>query len=176
MQYLLKITIENTSVWRLISLDGGADISHCSRLMATAFGYSESAYSFEIKGRMVSAGSFGSPSNVDELRPFDALELEVGDVFSFKLDKYEKLCHKVEVMKKEEKLFCLIPSCLVGAGALPSEAPYTPEAVQAYYDTDEALTVDLKSITNEMRALGSLRANFNEVMLKVSSISFNTRS
>ncbi len=176
MQYLLKITIENTSVWRLVSLDGAADISHCARLMATAFGYADSKASFETEGKTLSAGEGGMPSSMDELRAFDALELGVGDVFTFVLEKYPKLRHRVEIMKKEEKLYCLIPSCLVGAGALPKEEPYTPQSVQAYYDTDEALTVDLKSITNEMRALGSVRSNLNEVMLKVSSISFDSKA
>lgn len=34
MQYLLKISIDNTDAWRLIAIDGQADLAHVAKLIA----------------------------------------------------------------------------------------------------------------------------------------------
>ena len=59
MQYLLKISIENTNCWRLIAVDGQADLAHVAELIALAFDYEASKQSFIVKDKTVTCGKGG---------------------------------------------------------------------------------------------------------------------
>lgn len=41
MQYLFKISIDNTEAWRLIAIDGQADLAHVAKLIALSFDYED---------------------------------------------------------------------------------------------------------------------------------------
>ncbi|SFS82760.1 hypothetical protein SAMN02910357_02070 [Succinivibrio dextrinosolvens] len=175
MQYLLKVSIENTPLWRLVAIEGKADISHVAKLIALAFDYKKSQYCFIINNQKFSAGIDGETSSLEELKSFDSLSLHTGDVFNFVNESFGSLSHKVEVMKAEEKLYCLIPSCLVGAGLLPSEDNLTAASITAYYDKDDCPSLNLKDVTNRLREYGSIRKDLEATMSQVSAIPFNVK-
>lgn len=175
MQYLLKVSIENTPLWRLIAIDGQADISHVAKLIGLAFDYKKAQYCFNINNRKFSAGKDGQTSSLEELKTFDSLELTAGDVFSFTNENYSTLSHRVEVMKSEEKLYCLIPSCLVGAGLLPPEDNLTSDSISAYYDKDDCPSLNLKEVTNRLREYGSVRKDLEATMSQISAIPFDIK-
>ncbi len=163
MQYLIKLSLENTPAWRLVALDGGADLAFAAELMAKAFPYPEGARFFEKGGQTFAAGVSGQSAELAALKPFDSLELKAGDIFYFTAQTPAPLRHKAEVMKCEERLWCLIPSCLVGAGQIPKGA-LSPEAVAAAYEAEETPTLDIKEITNRMRAYGSKRPDSDQAL------------
>ena len=51
MQYLLKISIDNTDAWRLIAIDGQADLAHVAKLIALSFDYADGKMLFNVKGK-----------------------------------------------------------------------------------------------------------------------------
>ncbi len=175
MQYLLKVSIENTPLWRLVAIDGKADICHVAKLIGLAFDYKKSHYCFIINNQNFSAGMDGETSAIEELKSFDSLSLETGDVFSFVNETFGSLSHRVEVMKAEEKLYCLIPSCLVGAGLLPPEDNLTAASITAYYDKDDCPSLNLKDVTNRLREYGSVRKDLEATMSQVSAIPFDIK-
>ena len=175
MQYLLKVSIENTPLWRLVAIDGKADICHVAKLIALAFDYKKSQYCFIINNQKFSAGIDGETTSLEELKSFDSLALETGSVFSFVNETIGSLRHRVEVMKAEEKLYCLIPSCLVGAGMLPPEDNLTAASISAYYDMEDCPSLNLKDVTNRLREYGSVRKDLDATMSKISAIPFNVK-
>ncbi len=175
MQYLLKVSIENTPLWRLVAIDGKADISHVAKLIGLAFDYKKSQYCFNIDSRKISAGDDGQTSSLEELKTFDSLSLNAGDIFGFVNETQGSLNHKVEVMKAEDKLYCLIPSCLVGAGILPPEDNLTADSISAYYDKDDCPSLNLKEVTNRLREYGSVRKDLEAAMSQVSAIPFDIK-
>ena len=53
MQYLLKITVAGTNLWRLIAVDGEADRAHVANLMSYAFPYNEGKRAFKIGDKLM---------------------------------------------------------------------------------------------------------------------------
>ncbi len=68
-------------------------------------------------------------------------------------------------MKKEDHLFCLMPSCLVGSGLLPKDTTLNSETINNYLDSDDMQSLDLREVTNRLRAFGSKRKDVNEAMV-----------
>lgn len=165
MQYLLKLNLKATPAWRMIAVDGGADRAHLAALICAAFGYFEGRAEFEYAGKTYTAGCSGVPSAMEELQPFEALGLKQGEVLEFRvfLGSGAVLSHRVEVMKAAEHLYCFMPSCLVGAGAIP-EHLQNAEEVTAYYEAQEEPRLDLRVLTARMRALGVQRSDPDEAM------------
>ena len=56
MQYLLKISIENTQAWRLIAVDGEADCAHVAHLITLAFDYQEGTESLIVSKQKLECG------------------------------------------------------------------------------------------------------------------------
>lgn len=83
------------------------------------------------------------------------------------------LTHTVRVMKKDEHLFCLMPSCLVGSGLLPCKDNLTSLKINNYLDSDEAKSLDLRDVTNRLRAYGSLRKDVNKAMVQAGATALN---
>ena len=48
MQYLLKITLTDTPVWRLVAVDGTADIAFVAELIAASFDYEKARRVFTV--------------------------------------------------------------------------------------------------------------------------------
>ena len=68
-------------------------------------------------------------------------------------------------MKKEDHLYCLMPSCLVGSLVVPKEPNLTAQTINQYADSDEIISLDLRAVTNRLRAYGSLRKDLNQAMI-----------
>lgn len=166
MQYLLKITVKDTHCWRLIAVDGIADLAFMGKLMALAFDYPDDKMSLIIDGKELDIGCGGEASKVEQLNTFDSLNLDVEDTFEFKHSAYDLLTHSVTIMKKEEKLFCLMPSCLIGSLKVPKESNVSPLTIEQYYNSDKIESLDLKAVTNNLRAYGSQRKDLNEAIVK----------
>ena len=105
MQYLLKISIENTNCWRLIAVDGQADLAHVAELIALAFDYEASKQSFIVKDKIITCGKGGEPLETRELNAFDSLNISLNEEFYFQHESNKLLKHKVLVMKKEDHLY-----------------------------------------------------------------------
>ena len=165
MQYLLKITIKDTNCWRLIAVDGSADIAHVAQLIALAFDYEEGEQSFTVNDKNISAGNGGRAIKTEELNTFDYLNLDTDDEFIYQHEKLADLKHIVRIMKKEDHLFCLMPSCLVGSGLLPKDTTLNSETINNYLDSDDMQSLDLREVTNRLRAFGSKRKDVNEAMV-----------
>ncbi|MGN0916073.1 MAG: hypothetical protein ACI4NE_06965 [Succinivibrio sp.] len=151
----MKFTIKDTPMWRLLALDGSADIAHVSKLIAISFGYPDDRSEFVVDGVTYSAGCGGVIQNLSELAKFDSL-IENHENLSYYHGAY-RLSHTVEILKAEPHLYCLMPSCLIGSGMLPKTGDITTESICALADSDNEVTVNIKEITNIMRALGSVR-------------------
>lgn len=173
MQYLLKISIDNTDAWRLIAIDGQADLAHVAKLIALSFDYADGKMLFNIKGKDYNAGVKGDTDSVEALTQFDTLYVEFEEEFLFKIDSNPLLTHTVRVMKKDEHLFCLMPSCLVGSGLLPCKDNLTSLKINNYLDSDEAKSLDLRDVTNRLRAYGSLRKDVNKAMVQAGATALN---
>ena len=102
MQYLLKITLKDTPVWRLVAIDGTADIAFVAELIAASFDYEKARRLFVVNGVEYSAGNGGNVENVKELSLFDELHLEQGQNCIYRHNLNNELIHNVEVMKKED--------------------------------------------------------------------------
>lgn len=166
MQLLLRISLKNTTLWRLCALDGRADLAHAAALIGAAFGYGAGADSFIAGESKFTAGHGGEVSHPSEL---SGLEGMIGDNDSLEFvhvtSSGTELCHEIQVMKREEKLFCLVPSVMVGSGRVPAHEPYTPEEIQEFADRDENLTLDIREATARMRLLGPVRGDVSAAMI-----------
>ena len=131
MQYLLKITLKDTPVYR--------------------------------------AGNGGDVEDIKELSLFDELHLEQGQSCIYRHNINNDLIHIVEVMKKEDHLFCLMPSTLVGSGLLPKDLPFDLEHINSHFDKDDIDSLDLRECTKRMRALGVQRKDLTESLLRLGS-------
>ncbi|MCR5085681.1 MAG: hypothetical protein K6A65_09310 [Succinivibrionaceae bacterium] len=161
MQYLLKVDLIEGECWRLLAVDGKADLAHLCWLLSSAFGYSgELALALGVGDRLLAAGRAGMPEGSQGLTTLDALGLGAEDRLSFIAGQMR---HQVRVMKAEERLWCLIPSCLIGAGLVP-EGAEDLEGVRAFLDQDEVPSLDLRAVTNRLRAIGSVRSNPAEAL------------
>ncbi len=176
MQYLLKISIEKTRVWRLISVDGEADLAHIAALIALAFDYGKGQCSFKKGGIVYPAGVGGTPDDLAQMHAFDTLNLNEQDEIEFTTSVHKSLVHNVLIMKKTPHLDCLMPSCLVGAGLLPDEDDLSVDKINAYYDSDEASSLDLRVVTTRLRAYGSLRSSNDDALSKLGAIPFGGNS
>ncbi len=178
MQYLLKITLKNTPMWRLIAVDGATDIAHVAHLMNLAFGYEdECSQALKVNGELFSAGSMGKVKNLNDLKLFDSLNLHKDDEFIFIHDISSNLEHQVLVMKDSDHLWCLMPSCLVGQGALLKNKPLSYEAVREYLDADDTPSLDLREVTNRLRAYGAVRKDKEQALkdLSIKPLDFKIR-
>lgn len=173
MQYLFKISIDNTEAWRLIAIDGQADLAHVAKLIALSFDYEDGKMLFNVKGKDYNAGVKGDTDSVEALTQFDTLCVEFEEEFLFKIDSNPLLTHTVRVMKKDEHLFCLMPSCLVGSGLLPCKDNLTSLKINNYLDSDESKSLDLRDVTNRLRAYGSLRKDVNKAMVQAGATALN---
>ena len=173
MQYLFKISIDNTDAWRLIAIDGQADLAQVAKLIALSFDYADGKMLFNVKGKDYNAGVKGDTDSVEALTQFDTLCVEFEEEFLFKIDSNPLLTHTVRVMKKDEHLFCLMPSCLVGSGLLPCKDNLTSLKINNYLDSDEAKSLDLRDVTNRLRAYGSLRKDVNKAMVQAGATALN---
>lgn len=178
MQYLLKITLKDTPMWRLIAVDGDTDICHVAHLMNLAFGYEdEASQALIVKGETFKAGTMGKPQSLNDLKLFDSFELKAEDEFVFIHDIALNLEHKVLVMKAEEHLWCLMPSCLVGQGALVPTRPLSYKLVREYLDADDTPSLDLREVTNRLHAYGALRKDKEQALkdLSISPLNFQIK-
>lgn len=158
MQHLMKLTLAGAPVWRLVALDGQADLSHAASLICAAFGYRGLDCLFSSGGERTPALTQGRLPGRGAMETLDEYVSRTGGSFSFlATDGASMLSHAVQLMRSDEKLSCLIPSCIVGSGAVPPSGPYDLGYVSAYAQDDANLTLDIKAITNRMRALGSVR-------------------
>lgn len=177
MQYLLRIRHEGTQdLWRLIAVDGETSIAEVAELMAQAFGYGQGRRSFVLpSGETLDCGADGRATAAAALPGFDSLQLEADSTFGFKAvpaalaqesagaadSGAGAFVHQVQVMKKDEHLYCLMPSCLVGAGLIPEQLRDDAAAVIDYVQSEEAESLDLRECTKRMRsALAALHHNF----------------
>lgn len=158
MQHLMKLTLAGAPVWRLIALDGKADLSHAATLICAAFGYRGLDCIFKSGDERVGALTQGQMPGRGAMETVDAyLSRTKGDFSFLATDGVSMLCHAVQLMRSDEKLSCLIPSCIVGSGAVPPHGPYDLGYISAFAQDDANLTLDIKAITSRMRALGSVR-------------------
>lgn len=171
MHYLLKITLKDTKLWRLIAIDGSESRSYIAQLMALAFDYKDDSRAFVVNENTYSAGFAGNGKNLHDLKSFDELNLNEGDNFTY-ICGDNGLIHDVNVMRKDEKLFCLIPSCLVGAGLYEQNLGYDPEIINTYLESDEAISLNLKEVTRRMRVFNIVKADANKELTSLGAQTF----
>lgn len=162
MQYLVKVELQSAPLWRLIALDGGYSLAQAGQLIATAFGYAAGERSFKKGEAVYSAGSGGEAQSAQDLTRFDSLDLKEGDCFEFCAYK-EGFVHKAVVMRCEEHLYCLMPSCLVGSGLVPEEFAKDEAGLAAYLDAEEAQSLDLRECNHRIRAFSQTLNKVQEV-------------
>ncbi len=169
MQYLLKLSLQHTEIWRLIAIEGQADLAHVAKLCALAFPYPDSLpLSFKLGDEELSAGVNGKPSKTSELKAFDSLKLVQDDSFEFKVKTPQgELVHTVQIMKASSHLYCLMPSCLVGQGRIAEDCELEPLKLQERYEEQEEQSLDLREVTNRLRDFGSQRKDLNEALLNL---------
>ena len=166
MQYLLRVALEGTTLWRLDAIDGKADVAHVAGLICASFGYKAGNDQFLIADVKYTAGHGSAVLNPAELVAFESVVNDCKSfVFIHTLDDGKVLKHQVQVMRCEEKLFCLMPSVLVGSGCVNFDGEYSLDAMQEYADRDENLTLDIKAATSAMRAIGSVRADVSGALV-----------
>ena len=174
MQYLIRLSLDNTPLWRLIALEGKADLSHSAKLMALSFNYPKATFRLQNKDTKIVLGEEGALCPQGSLS-LESLNLQAQDSFIFKVTlktqegEEIELSHTCQVLKAEERLYCLIPSTLVGAHKLADDGrELTIPNINAYLDESETLdTLNLKECTDRMRAFGSVRAKLQGADLKV---------
>lgn len=150
MQYLLKVELESAPAWRLVALDGTYTLSQAAELIAIAFGYGPGQRSFTTAAGRLDAGLTGSAQKPTELKSFDELGLGEGAEFAYSPCS-AGFAHKVRVMRCEEHLYCLMPSCLVGSGLIPSELAADEAGLAQYLDSEEAQSLDLRECNYRIR-------------------------
>ncbi len=177
MQYLIRVALEGTSLWRLDAVDGKADLAHIAALICASFGYKAGHDEFLLADNTYTAGHGGEVLNPSELVSFESLIKDAPSfIFTHTLDNGAKLKHNVQVMRCEEKLFCLLPSVIVGSGCVDFDGDYSLDAMQEYADRDENLTLDIKNATSAMRAIGSVRADVNGAIVSSGAPNLNFKS
>lgn len=144
MQYLIKFTLTGQQLWRLMALEGSAALSHCSALVSAAFGYPSEDGRFEL-----SCGGYEAAVCLDDL---SLSEHSCGRYLSRQTSLLE---HEFLVMKAEEHLYCLMPSCLVGSGSLAGLGTFSPADIAAWLDRDELPSLDLKEVNTRVRRVQS---------------------
>lgn len=165
MQYLLKVALPGTTLWRLLAIDGIADRAFAAQLIALGFGYPDAPRAFIIAGRTVPAGCAGTAQDTEELTPFDDLHLEQGALFGYQHDRASSTVHEVSILKAADHLYCLMPSCLVGSGHVAEGMEISPAAVNAYLDSDDCPSLNLREVTLRMRLYGVRRGDAHDAML-----------
>lgn len=176
MQFLLKISLEKTSVWRLIALDGKADLAHGAALICAAFGYRKGKDSFVVASKAFPAGCGGQIENTLQLQSLDELLHSCESLTFMHDDEGNILKHKVVIMRKEEKLSCLIPSVIVGSGMVPQEGVLNVTTIQEFADRDENLSLNIKEATSNMRALGSFRSDVSQALVEAGASPLHFKS
>ena len=173
MQYLLKVSLEKSPIWRLVAIDGMADRAFVGDLIALSFDYPVSLRKFVVNGEVISAGS--KISDPKDLLSFDSLELKEQDKFSFICHFDEILEHRVDVLKCEEHLFCVMPSTLVGVGLINPDNALTLKNIVEYADKDDTPSLNLRDCTTRMRAYGVQRVDAHKALLNAGAnpIKFN---
>ncbi|MGN0908279.1 MAG: hypothetical protein ACI4NA_01545 [Succinivibrio sp.] len=162
---MLKFTLSGAPVWRLVALDGKADLAHVSMLLCAAFGYRGLDCSFEAQGAGIPALVQGAVPSQGAMETLDSLIGRTSGAFSFLAwSGQDRLSHAAQLMRSDEKLACLMPSCIVGSGAVPPSGPYTLEAISAFAQDDSNLELNIKEITNRMRRLGSVRQSLEAAL------------
>lgn len=151
MQYLVKVELQGAPLWRLIALDGSCTLAQAAELFAIAFGYVKGERSFKKEGQVYSAGSGGKAQSAQDLAHFDSLGLKEGESFEYCAYK-EGFVHRAHVMRCEEHLYCLMPSCLVGSGLVPEHLAADEAGLAAYLDAEEAQSLDLRQCNQRIRA------------------------
>ncbi len=151
MQYLLKINLQSAAVWRLVALDGSCSLAQSAEIIARAFAYAPGERFFEAGGVQYRAGQNGTAAVPAELQPFDSLQLQEGMSFGFR-PYAAGFVHQGQVMRCEEHLYCLMPSCLVGSGLVPPELAADEEGLARYLEADEAQSLDLRTCNQSIRA------------------------
>ncbi len=173
MQYLLKVKLQNTNLWRLVAIDGSADRAFVAQLISLAFDYKDSKANFIIDNKNISAGMGGNILDNDELQAFDELNLKQDDCFTFIKEQATNLVHEALVMRCEPKLYCFMPSCIVGSGSLPEDEMLDYDKINAYLDKDECPSLNLKEATSRMRAYGIKRHNAHEALIEAGAQKLN---
>ncbi len=165
MQHLMKISLAGAPVWRLVALDGKADLSHAATLICAAFGYRGLDCAFKSRDETTPALTQGKLQELGAMEALDDYISRTKGAFSFTAGGGASvLSHDVQIMRSDEKLSCLVPSCIVGLGAVPPEGPYSIGAISAYAQDDENLTLNIKEVTSRMRALGSVRPSLEAAL------------
>lgn len=165
MQYLLKVALPGTMLWRLLAIDGIADRAFAAQLIALGFGYPDAPRAFIVAGRTLPAGCAGTAQAPEELMPFDELQLAQGALFGYQHDRASPTVHEVSILKAAEHLYCLMPSCLVGSGHVAEGLEITAEAVNAYLDRDDCPSLNLREVTLRMRTYGVRRDDAHAALL-----------
>ncbi|HIV15680.1 MAG TPA: hypothetical protein IAB18_07215 [Candidatus Avisuccinivibrio pullicola] len=167
MQYLWRVGLEGSEVWRLIALDGKSDVARAAFLTALSFGYTEGRYAFILNGQRVEAGERDRVEQLSQSAALDTLNLKSEDCFDFELTlpSGAVLRHGVRVLKAEEKLYCLIPSTLVGAHKIVDDGrEQNLENINAYIEESSLdNTLNLRECTDRMRLVGSERRDLQDV-------------
>lgn len=176
MQYVIKVSVENTESWRLLALDGKADRAHVALLISASFDLAPGTCSFCVNGTVFTAGDSGEAVCTQDLTAFDDFKLESDDVFYFKASSNSELSFRCSVMKAESRLYCLVPSCLVGSGPLSlntENSDLTAKAINEYIDSDDFAGLDLKKVTAKLRAFGGVRKDINKSMVQAGAVPLN---
>lgn len=155
MQYLLKLTLRQSPIWRLIAIDGDYDLCLCGKLIALSFGYRGGRYEFKCQDKIFKAGSDGKSLTLGDQSRLDSLGLKLQDQgweFKAVLDDKFELVHDIEIMRCEEHLYCLMPSTLVGAEPVAPQGEQSLQAILAYLDAHDTQGLNLKDCTTRMRS------------------------
>lgn len=179
MQYLFKVSISGAPVWRLVALDGRASLSHTSSLLCMAFGYEMVDCYFLSDGKRIYALRQSAPIDRLSSQDLDSFIKENSGVFTFSVsDGVSELSHSFETIRSDEKLSCLIPSCIFGAGKVPPHGPYNPGLVSAFAQDEANRELDLRVVTKRMRALGSVQPPLEKALADagIAPIPFKTRN
>ncbi len=155
MQYLLKLTLRQTPVWRLIALDGIYDLCLCGKLIALSFGYLGGRFEFKNQDKVFKAGSDGKSQSLADQSHLDSLGMLLGEQgweFKAVLDDKFELVHDIEIMRCEEHLYCLMPSTLVGAEPVAPQGEQSLKAILEYLDAHDTQGLNLKECTMRMRS------------------------
>lgn len=173
MQYLVKVSLRHTNLWRLVAFDGEADRAFVAQLIALAFDYPDASHAFVIDKHYFSAGTAGVVDHSEELKPFNEFNLKQDDNFIYMTNFAEHLEHDVNVMRAEDKLFCFMPSCLMGSGTIPHDVKLDYQSINDYLNLDECPSLNLKEATSKMRTFGIKRTDAHGALLHAGASPLN---
>ncbi len=152
MQYLFKVSSTTAPRWRLVALDGTYTLAEAAELIVQAFGYVKGSCTFVLPNKQcLNAGCGGQEDCAQAAAKLDSLKLAQGDSLDFAAAA-QGFYHHIEVLRAQEHLYCLMPSCLVGAGLVPADIAGDEAALTRYAAADEAQSLDLRDCTKRMRA------------------------